>query len=269
MSVSLPAGVFVSRLARLEPPSDPRRSYGRHAPSPRPIFSPARSTKAHSTLAAATPFVPRARCGFNAVLRSVKQELVDGYFGQGERQDLDHRVADWMDRLSPATRKGFLREGAPRELRRVAERTRHLCDELALPFPPAPTLPGCRDEPPPPKPSVPTPDRKSSTLRGAAARSQAVHEAVEQASKLWSDPPTGRTARHQVSDGPRSTRFVDYLRFRAGVERALREVARLYVEGLVDEPSITAGAHRAFHETARYLRRRADANSTIRRRLSS
>lgn len=174
------------------------------------------------------PFYPPEKRAEDVVARRMREELGDGYFGQGRD---DARVVLWLRALSTQAMP-FMSSALPVDA------------ALASPTEPAPAA--------------------KQTVQ-AAVQSR-VKSALDTRAQTFVpvDRPLCR-ARHDA-DGEALEAFADYVRFRTALERAVGGAEALLDERLATITEVIHGAERAFGDTAAYLAnrrwRRARAHPT-------
>jgi predicted acylesterase/phospholipase RssA len=160
----------------------------------------------------------------------VKEQLTDGYFGQGPSPDGAY-VAKWLDR-------------AAQEPQKLARAVVDICcaqhaniGESCHPR---------RDDG-----ADPDPNHEAELTQAARAN-------LLRTTKHWANGDVPETALCNAGalDAPAARRFVDYVRFHAAVERAVRAAAPVLVERLVSPAALQQGAAEALSQAAAYLRAR-------------
>jgi predicted acylesterase/phospholipase RssA len=172
------------------------------------------------------PKHPPAELRREIVLRRLKQELIDGYFGQSQR---DPRVAGWLEREGAGSHSAWFYE-------RVAE---WLCSRgktahVSCPTQPTAAAPELALEvPAQPKLSAELARRVPLPAEGAGALCQGNELATAAVES-----------------------FADTIRYRLALGRAVEGAAALVDEGRVSKDDVVAGAKLAFDQAAAYLRSR-------------
>lgn len=178
------------------------------------------------------------------VAARIRQELGDGYFGQGS--GANSYVADWMQKAS----------------------------ENSITFAGDVGVSSCLDDVPvgrlcsyrrgeQPDATAPLPTRAGAVRSLSDARAVLRRDAA-----LWAQSGLETLAHERAcgEHGPEAIqRFADFVRFESVLERATRGVAALQTERLVDSLHVARGAKRAFTQAAQYLRDRGWHRSRERR----
>jgi predicted acylesterase/phospholipase RssA len=207
------------------------------------------------------PFHNEDARAIDLVAGRIRQELGDGYFGQGPAST--PYVADWMKVVSghSTTFARLVDDLACADDVHVGR----LCGYAR----PASASAGGTDVedgcPAAAAAAVLDSGVAPSRVRGTRAR-----VGIRTYAFCWSreapggGPPT--TGSFCGSSGERDReQFADFVRFEAAIERAARAAASLVVEGLVDSNHVAVGAHLAFSQTADYLRDRGWHRSPTRK----
>jgi predicted acylesterase/phospholipase RssA len=169
------------------------------------------------------------------VAARIRQELGDGYFGQGGADRA--YVADWMQSAAKSSMT-FARDVGVTSCLDDAP-VGMLCQRR-------------RQSRPDPVDAPPAAGQSSWTLSDARAL-------LRRHAALWAGEASDVAQPEHACAERGSTaqqRFVDFVRFESALERATRAVAALQTEGLVNSAQIALGARRAFSEAAQYLRDR-------------
>jgi predicted acylesterase/phospholipase RssA len=209
------------------------------------------------------PFHSPDASAIDLVAARIRQELGDGYFGQGP---VSHPyVADWMKVVSAhsLTFARLVDDLACSDDVHVGR----LCGQArqeSVASRPADGEPGC------PAAAAARGSVSPSAIAPSQARGMRARLGIRTYAFCWSQevsgggPPT--TGSFCGSTGERDReQFADFVRFEAALERAARVVASLVVEGLVDSKHVVSGANLAFSQTADYLRDRGWHRSSTRK----
>ncbi len=165
--------------------------------------------------------------------RILKAEMIDAYFGQGSGY-----VASWLE--SAAADAETFRELVEQEA--CEQGYKPACAAMARRIERCALQSEAIDAAAPPSPSK-----------------QTLRQSIRDTTAAWSSPPPtkaicGKPGKTRDDDALRY--FTDYIRFNAAVERAVRGVADVYIERLVDEDNLGIGASIAMSQTAAYMRAR-------------
>ncbi len=198
------------------------------------------------------PFREHARVVRENIALRVGDELIDGYFGMGVCQarvpGVRHDVAGWLRAAAadPVCFCELVADYAAEEYGGVRVDCGRRSGASCI------TPSDARDT-------------KRLHILGAVERwaaeapaLEAARPAAERSTAACVDPALTVPSRSACSardqrDVGGLTHFVDFLRFRNAVERAVRETAALLVEGFADSQGIRDGARDAFERAARYL----------------
>lgn len=212
------------------------------------------------------------------VATRIRQEVGDGYFGQGQSPSSGY-VAAWMDQLAGESLT-FARYATEMDCLDGVS-VGNLCSYAhGVGAPPPGLFAAGPARPEGGAPVVSAASAVSQADGGAAAKADSrrkLRELVRR--RVGSVAPMGVGAagggastvavcRGGTRDDATTAWVADYVRFEAAVERAADQAASLLAGGLVTVENVTAGASRAFKQTAQYLRDRGWSRSFKRRTLA-
>lgn len=188
------------------------------------------------------------------VARLVKQELVDGYFAQGEHGRL-HDVAAWLDRAA---------DDPERFYRTVVACA---CARGAQVGEPCPAGASAEGEP---WQGAGSAFARAALLGGGEGEVAGTGVGKDpgegestSACRAWIESLSGSIGANQASicaagerQAPALERFADGVRLRAGTERAVMAIVDVLIERAVDAAAVRMGAAQALREAAAYVRGR-------------
>jgi hypothetical protein len=202
------------------------------------------------------PFRRREDMVREMVTIRITEELTDGYFGMGAPgvadAGVEHHVARWLGEAAkhPSCFCELVLDVADEDLAGI---------DVDCSSPTHPDEGKCR---------LDSPDSRTNILASveqwviAGEGWSAPFDDADRVCAPAEDAPLvnvgsdRRPERRQVRNPTVTTRFVDYLRFRTAIERAVREVAALLVEGFATKEAILAASVDAFTEASRYMAER-------------